>query len=112
MNFTRDLDPPRSQLRAPIRLVRAGGSLAGLQLLEVPVADLHVAALLVHARGELLGRGLAVVVAGPLVLVRGLGLHRGLLGCGGLGGAAEHAAEGVADGRADGDTTENRLATE
>lgn len=91
-------DSPRHQMRC---LVRAGGGLAGLELLEVPVADLHVAAVVVHALGEAL-RGAGAVVVLLLVLGGLLGLH--LLG-GGLGGAAgEEAADGVADGGANGDT--------
>lgn len=74
-------------------LVLAGGSLAGLELLEVPVADLHVAAVLVEALCEVLGGTSAVVVL-LLLLGSGLGLH----GSSGLGGAAaEEAADGVAD---------------
>lgn len=82
-------------------LVLTSSSLAGLELLEVPVADLHVAALLVHALCELLG-GAGAVVA-PLLGGRGLArgdggvvLGRGLGGRGGA--AAEHAANGVANG--------------
>jgi hypothetical protein len=83
-----------------LRLVLAGSSLAGLELLEVPVADLHVAAVLVEALCEVLGGTGAVVV---LLLLLGGGL--GLDGGSGLGGAtAEEAADGVADGRANGDT--------
>ncbi|KAI9163482.1 UBX7 UBX (ubiquitin regulatory X) domain-containing [Paramyrothecium foliicola] len=87
--------------------VLAGGSLAGLELLEVPVADLHVAVVLVHALGEVLGGALAVVVGVPrLLLGSGLGLDG--LGSGlsrGGGAAAEKATDGVADGGADGNTT-------
>lgn len=83
-------------------LVLAGGSLAGLELLEVPVADLHVAAVLVEALCEVLGGTGAVVVLLLVLLGRGLGLD----GSGGFGGAAaEEAADCVADGRADGDTS-------
>lgn len=52
-------------------LVLAGGGLASLQLLEVPVADLEVALVVVHALGELLrGRGTvaAEVLCGRLLL--------------------------------------------
>ena len=49
-------------------LVLARGSLAGLELLKVPAADLHVAALVVHALRELLGRALAVVAPAVVVL--------------------------------------------
>ena len=62
-----------------ISLVLAGGGLAGLQLLEVPVANLHVAAVVVHALCELL-RGSLAVVAPFLLLLRSLrlyGLRRG-----------------------------------
>ena len=79
------------------------------QLLQVPAADLHVAALLVHAAGELLGRVLAVVAPAVVLL---LALRRDghllllLLLNGGRGGAAaEEAADGVADRGADRDTT-------
>lgn len=76
------------------------------QLLQIPPADLHVAAVLVHALGELRSRALAVARGVPLVVVLlggcGLGLRRGS----GLGGAAgEEAADGVADGGTDCDTT-------
>jgi len=49
------------------RLVLPSCRLASLELLEIPVADLHVAALLVHALGELLSCALAVVA--PLLLL-------------------------------------------
>lgn len=84
-----------------LSLVLAGRSLAGLELLEVPVADLHVAAVLVEALCEVLGGAGAVVVLLLVLLGRGLGLD----GSGGFGGAAgEEAADCVADGGADGDT--------
>lgn len=79
------------------------------QLLQIPPADGHVAAVLVHALGELLGRALAVVpprAAAVACLGRGLGLG----GLGRLAGsaAAEDAADAVADDvpdrGADGDT--------
>lgn len=97
-----NVDPP---------LVGLGSSLAGLELLKVPVADLHVAVVLVHALGELLGSGTTVVapllllsLRGLLVLIGGLGVV--LLGSR-FGGAAagEEAADGVADGGANGNTT-------
>lgn len=88
-------------------LVLAGGGLAGLELLEVPVADLHVAAVVIQALGEALGGAGAVV---ELLLLLGLLLGLELLGRG-LGGAAgEEAADGVADGGADGDTAVRLLA--
>ena len=63
--------------------------------------------MLVHALGEVLGGGLAVVVAPRLLLGRlrldGGGLGRGLSGGGGA--AAKEATDGVADGGADSDTT-------
>jgi hypothetical protein len=74
-------------------LVLAGGSLASLELLKVPVADLHVAAVLVEALCEALGGAGAVVV---LVVLLGSGL--GLDGSGFGGAAAEEAADGMADG--------------
>jgi hypothetical protein len=83
-----------------LRLVLASSGLASLELLKVPVTDLHVAAVLVEALCEVLGGAGAVVV---LLVLLGSGL--GLDGSGGLGGAAgEEAADCVADGRADGDT--------
>lgn len=77
------------------RLVLAGSGLAGLQLLQVPPADLHVSAVVVHALGEAGRRGGAVVA--PLALL--LRLDVGLLGLldGGGRAAAEEAADGVAD---------------
>lgn len=91
-------------------LVGLSSSLASLELLKVPVADLHVATVLVHALGELLGGSLAVVA--PLLLLLRLllvlirCLRVVLLGSR-LGGAAarEEAADGVADGGANGNTT-------
>lgn len=93
-----------------LHLVGLGSSLAGLELLKVPVADRHVATLLVHALGEVL-RGAGAVVRLALVLVVVvrvivLLLHGrsggGLSRC--RGAAAEHAADGVADGGAYCDT--------
>lgn len=75
-------------------LVLTGSSLAGLELLQVPAADLHVAAVLVEALCEVLGGTGAVVV---LLLLLGIGL--GLNGSSRFGrAAAEEAADGVADG--------------
>lgn len=85
-------------------LVGGSGGLAGLELLEVPVADLHVAAVVVHALGEALDGAGAVVVLLQLLLWLLLGLE--LLGRGLRRAAAEETANGVADGRADSDTTE------
>lgn len=76
------------------RLVLARSGLASLQLLQVPVANLHVAAIVVHALGELLRSGLAVV-APLLLLLGGLGLHR--LRRGLRRAAREEAADGMAD---------------
>lgn len=77
------------------------------QLVQVPVADLHVAAMLVQALCELLGDARAVVGGAPpalllalrrdAVLLRWLGRRR-------AGAAAEEAADGVADRGADCDT--------
>lgn len=91
-------------------LVLASSSLAGLELLEVPPADLHVAALLVHTLGELLGGAGAVVAPGLAVGVRlAVGLDAVVGGLGGQGlaaaAAAEEARDGVADGGAYRDTT-------
>lgn len=80
-------------------------SLAGLELLKVPVADLHVAVVLVEALREGLGGAGAVVVLRPRVLGRSSSLDL-LGGRSRLGGAAaEEATDGVANGGADGDTT-------
>lgn len=90
----------------PSHLVVLGSSLAGLELLKVPIADLHVAAVLVHARGELLGGALAVGGAPLVVLLRGSGLDLLLRRGSSLRGAAgEHAADGMANGGTDRDTT-------
>lgn len=59
----------------PISLL-AGSGLASLELLKVPVADLHVSVIVVQALCEVLGD------AGAVVLVPGL-----LLGSGGLDGS-------------------------
>lgn len=70
------------------------------QLLQIPPADLHVAALLVHALGELLRRPCAVVAPRAVVglrrlrLCRGRGLRRGRA-------AAKESAQAVADHVAD-----------
>lgn len=86
--------------------------MASLELLEVPVANLHVAAVVVQALGEgLCGAGavvsilLLLLVILLLVLLGSLGLH--LLGRRSLFGraAAEETTDGVADGGADSDTT-------
>lgn len=86
----------------------SAGSLASLELLEVPVADLHVAVVLVHALSEGLGSTGAVV---GLVVVPGLFLGSGSSLDGrrssGLGGAtAEETTDGMADGGTDSNTTE------
>lgn len=88
-------------------LVVAGSSLAGLDLFHVPSADGHVAAVLLEAVSQLLGRGGTV---GILLIVRVavLLLRRGSLrgGLGGSAGAAtEHAHDAVGDGVADCDTS-------
>lgn len=86
--------------------------MASLELLEVPVANLHVATVVVEALGEGLGSAGAVVsilllllIILLLVLLGSLRLH--LLGRRSLFGraAAEEATDGVADGGADSDTT-------
>jgi hypothetical protein len=95
--FSHPLVRPLSHhLTITARLVVLGSCLAGLQLLQVPVADLHVAILLVHAGRELLGGTGAVVGVVVLVILgwRGLDLSGRRL-CGGA--AAEHAADGMAD---------------
>jgi hypothetical protein len=85
-------------------LVRLGSSLAGLELLKVPVADLHVATVLVHALREAL-RGTGAVVSPLLLLGALLGLLRLSLDLLGRGAAAEETADRVADGRAHRHTT-------
>lgn len=86
----------------------AGSSLASLDLLHVPPADGHVAAVLLEAVRQGFGGHRAV---GVLLVVRVAILL--LLGGGGLGGglgrgagtATEHAHDAVGDGMADGDTS-------
>lgn len=56
-------------------LVLASSGLASLELLEIPVADLHVAAVVIHALGEVLGSAGAVVEL-LVLLGSGLGLDR------------------------------------
>jgi hypothetical protein len=73
------------------------------QLVEIPVANLHIAAVVVHALGELRGGLGALPLLALRILCRG---GRGLLLGWRCGGAArEETADCVADGRADGDTT-------
>jgi hypothetical protein len=85
-------------------LVLAGGGLAGLELLKVPVADLHVAVVVIHALGEALGGAGAVVAPFAVLRLRVDGaLLRGLLD-GAAATAREETADGVADGGADRDT--------
>ncbi len=76
-------------------LVWAGSGLAGLELLEVPVADLHVAAIVVHALGEALDRAAAVVLLLLWLIVLLLGLD--LLGGRLRRAATKETAEGMAD---------------
>lgn len=88
-------------------LVGLCGLLAGLELLEVPAADLHVAVVLGHAVGEVLCVDLA---ASATVLLALSGDLLGLLLLNWLRGAsAEEAANGVADGGADGNTAVQRV---
>ena len=70
--------------------------LASLQLLQVPIADGHIAAVLIHALGELLGR-LGAVAAQGLLLLGGsrIGLRR--VGSRLAGAAAEEGRDAVAD---------------
>jgi hypothetical protein len=74
----------------PSLLARSG--LAGLELLKVPVADLHVSVVVVHALCEVLGNTRAVVLVPGLLLGSSLSLD----GSSGLGGATEHTTDGVA----------------
>lgn len=80
-------------------------SLAGLELLEVPVADLHVTIVVIHALREVLGSALAVVRSVPvvrgLVVLRDGGGVRLRGGSGFRGAAAEPATDSVADGGTD-----------
>lgn len=95
--FLLHLLPSKSSRRDRGNLVLASSSLAGLELLEVPAADLHVALLLVHALGEGLRGALAVVAPLVLLLLRvGLRLGRRFGRCA-AAAAAEEAADGVAD---------------
>lgn len=74
-----------------VHLVLLSSSLASLELLEVPSADLHVAAVLVQALGELLG-GAGAIVAPLLALVVGLA-GNGVVLVDGVGGGGAGAAE-------------------
>lgn len=81
-------------------LVLASRSLASLQLVQIPSANLHVSILLIHARSELLGRTRAVVAPGAVLCLgrgscRGGGLLDGVVG--GCGTTAEETADCVAD---------------
>jgi hypothetical protein len=91
-------------------LVLLGSLLASLELLKVPVADLHVAVMVVHAFSEALGGTGAVVVGLVLVLARHVGLLLGESLGGGRAATAEEAADGVADCRAYCYTAGERLA--
>lgn len=95
----------RSAQTSTLGHLLAGSSLASLELLKVPIADLHVATVLIHAVGEALGSTSAVVGVPGLVL-GGLSLDGCSRRCGsGLGGAAgEEATDGVADRRTDSNT--------
>lgn len=90
-------------------LVVGGGGLAGLQLLEVPRASLHVALVLIQALSELLSVDVAVPGLPVVLLWSGLGVvDSGLWGS--LGGAAtEETTDGMADGGADCDTAVSLL---
>lgn len=94
--------------------VGLSSSLASLELLKVPVADLHVATLLIHAPSEVLRRASAVIRLVLVVVVVGLvvllldGSSSGCLGrC--RRATAEHAANGMADGGAYCDTAGQRI---
>jgi hypothetical protein len=89
---------PPSNGDSALRGVLGSSSLASLELLKVPAADLHVTGVVVHALGKV-GGGDAAVVA-PFAVVGLLGLD-GRGGLGSRGAAREEAANGVADGRAD-----------
>lgn len=86
----------------------AGSSLASLDLLHVPSADGHVAAVLLEAVGQLLGRRGAVdvllVVRVAVLCLLGRGGLGGRLG-GGAGATAEHAHDAVGDGVTNCDTS-------
>lgn len=74
---------------------RKGSGACAYQLVQIPSADAHVAAVLVHALGELLRRAGAVVAPAAVLLGRG---GRCLDGLGRGAGTAEEPADGVADG--------------
>jgi len=73
-------------------------------LLKVPVANLHVATVVIHALGELLCRTSAVVLG---LLALSLDVRRGssLNGRGRRAAAAEEATDGITDSGTDRDTT-------
>ena len=73
---------------------RKGSGVCAYQLVQIPSADAHVAAVLVHALGELLRRAGAVVAPAAVLLGRGGRLD----GLGRGAGTAEEPADGVADG--------------
>jgi hypothetical protein len=76
----------------PNQRLLAGGGLASLELLKVPVANLHVSVVVVHALCKVLGDTGAVVLVPGLLLRSGLSLD----GSGGLGGTTEQTTNGVA----------------
>ena len=92
-------------------LVLACGSLAGLELIEVPSANVQAALVLVHASAEVvdvvgagtLGCGLRVVGLALLQLL--LALYRGSRRS--RGAAAEETTDCVSDGRADGNAAKD-----
>ena len=85
-------------------LIRLRGLLTHLQLLQVPVARLHVPLRVIHALREVLS--LVITARTETLLLCLLRLWLLLLLLDRLGrSTAEHAADGMADGRADCDAT-------
>lgn len=80
-----------SIIRISQRLL-ARSSLASLELLKVPVADLHVSVVVIHALCKVLSDTGAVVLVPGLLLGGGLSLD----GSSGLGGATKHTTDGMA----------------
>lgn len=100
-----------------IPLVRFGGSLASLELIQVPSTDTQVALVVVHALAEVLRVGGAGRVLpgrrGVVALVQTIvhGLRWGcLLSRSAAGAATEEAPDGVADGGTDSDTARRKKA--
>jgi branched-subunit amino acid permease len=102
------LPPLRIQV---LTRILAGSSLAGLELLQVPPADLHVATIVVQALREALcrvGTVIAPLLLLCLILLRLEGVL--LLRSSSLGAATtKHASDGMADGGTDGNAAVEKL---